>query len=287
MARNRSPYPDAACVRAAAMASRPMVPVTGARVFPWKVAIGPYHYSVLWADETTMESPRYLAEECPNQQVIRLSTKLSGVRLVKYFLRSALFLTLYAAGVNNRKIDEEQATHLLATGFVALIVRNPEVCAWFTELLMRHPRTIRPKTVGRISPPRAVHLGQSEYAITGMGPTVAARAAQWGDIDLNARVVRLNEDLQGAHIGVIFWHEVLHGIHKERGLRGTVNKDVAYLRAQTEGIVGFVRENPLAWRWFVAILRRAALAQTPVPRRRKSTGSRRAAPSAPRLRLAA
>lgn len=287
MTRKGLRYLDNLYVRAAAVASSASLAVPGKHVFPWKVAIGPYLFSVVWADEKTMTSRRRLAEECSNQQIIRLSKKLSGVKLARYFLRSVLFLTLYAAGVNDRKVDEEQAAHLLATGFVELIVRNPEVCAWLTELLTLRPRVARPVIGAPASLPRAVCLGQSEYAIKAMSPAFAARAGQWGDIDLRSRIVRLNEELQGTHMGVIFWHEVLHGIHKEHGLRSTRNPDTAYLRVHTEGIIGFIRENPLVWRWFVGAMHRAALAHSPAPKAKKRTATWRPAPRTLRLRIAA
>ena len=265
MSRKRTRYSDASCVRAAAMASKPMTAIPGKPVFPWRVVIGPYQLSVTWADETTMQSKRLLAEVCPNQEVIRMSKKLSGVKLARYFLRSVIHLILYISGVNNRKVDEEQATHLLATGLVALIVHNPEVWAWFNELVTRHLRLVRPKAGVSVTLPRAVCLGQNKYSIEPLSQALAERLSQWGDMDLNSRTVRLSEELRGTHLAVIFWHELLHGIHKESGLRSTVNRDTAYLRVQADGIIGFIRKNPLAWRWFVSFTRNAAAAQDRVP----------------------
>lgn len=259
MARKSTRYSDASCVRAAAMASKPMTAIPGKSVIPWKVVIGPYRLSVTWADETTMQSKRLLAEACPNQQVIRLSKKLSGVRLARYFLRSVVHLILYSSGLNSRKADEEQVTQLLATGLVALMVHNPEVWAWFSALVTRHLRLARPKAGACVTLPRAVRLGQKKYSIEPLSQALAQRLSQWGDIDLNSRTVRLSEELQGTHLSVIFWHELLHGIHKESGLRGTANRDTAYLRAQADGIIAFIRHNPLAWRWFVSFTRNAAV----------------------------
>jgi len=247
-----------------------MTAIPGKLVFPWEVVIGPYQLLVTWADETTMQSKRLLAEVCPNQEVIRLSKKLSGVKLARYFLRSVIHLILYTSGVNSRKVDEEQATHLLATGLVALMVHNPEVWAWFNELVTRHLRLVRHKTGASVTLPRAVCLGQKKYSIEPLSYALAERLSQWGDIDLNSRTVRLSEELRGTHLSVIFWHELLHGIHKESGLRGTVNRDTAYLRAQADGIIGFIRKNPLAWRWFVSFTRNAAAARV-----RVSAGGRR------------
>lgn len=261
MPRNRPRYSDVSCVRAAARASKPVVAIPGASVIPWKVAIGPYRFSVTWADETTMQSRRMLAEECLNQQVIRLSKKLSGVRLARYFLRSVIYLILCSSGVNNRKVDEEQVTHLLATGLVALIVHNPEVWSWFNAVVTRNLRIVRPKVGASITLPQAVCLGRHEYSIKSLSQSLTERLSQWGDIDLSSRTVRLSEELRGTHLSVIFWHELLHGIHKERGLRGTANRDSAYLSAQVDGIIGFIRKNPLAWHWFVSFTRNAAAAQ--------------------------
>jgi len=277
MARKSTRHSDASCVRAAAMASKPMTAIPGRPVFPWKVVVGPYQLSVRWADETTMQSKRLLAEVCPNQQVIRLSKKLSGVKLARYFLRSLIHLILYTSGVNSRKVDEEQATHLLATGLVALMVHNPEAWAWFNGLATRHLRLARTKPGASVTLPRVVCLGQNKYSIEPLSQRLTERLSQWGDIDLNSRTVRLSEELRGTHLSVIFWHELLHGIHKESGLRGTANRDTAYLRAQTDGIITFIRSNPLAWRWFVSFTRNAAAAQDRVP-----AGGRR-----PGLRLAA
>ena len=265
MARKGTLYSDASCVRAAAMASKPLIAVPGEPVFPWKVVIGPYQLSVTWSDETTMKSKRLLSEVCPNQQVIRLSKKLLGVELARYFLRSVIHLILYTSGVNRRKVDEEQATHLLATGLVALIVHNPEVWAWFNELVTRHLRLVRPKAGTSVTLPVAVCLGQNKYSIEPLSNALAERLSQWGDIDLNSRTVRLSEELRGTHLSVIFWHELLHGIHKESGLRGTANRDTAYLRVQADGIIAFIRKNPLAWRWFVSFTRNASAAQDRVP----------------------
>jgi hypothetical protein len=261
MARIRTRYTDASCIRAAAMAAKPLIAIPGELVIPWKVVIGPYLLSVRWADETTMQTKRLLAEACPNHQVIRLSKKLSGVKLARYFLRSVIHLILYTSGLNSRKVDEEQATHLLATGLVALIVHNPEVWAWFNGLVTRHLRLPRPKVGVSVTLPRAVCLGRNQYSIEPLSHALAERLSQWGDIDLNSRTVRLSEELRGTHLAVIFWHELLHGIHKECGLRGTANRDTAYLRAQADGIIGFIRKNPLAWRWFVSFTRNAATAQ--------------------------
>ena len=285
MARKDPRYSDANCVRAAAIASRPLTAIPGERVFPWKVVIGPYQFSVTWADETTMQCKRLLAEECFNQQVIRLSKKLSGVRLAQYFLRSVINLILCSAGIDKRKIDEEQATHLLANGMVALIVHNPEVWAWFNELVTRHLRLVHPRA-GTFTLPQAVCLGRNEYSIIPLSSALTERLSQWGDIDLSSRTVRLSEELRGTHLSVIFWHELLHGIHKEHGLRGTANRDSAYRRVHSNGIIGFIRKNPLAWRWFISFTRNAAAAQDRLPARGRSA-SRRGSSRAQALRLAA
>ena len=268
------------------MASKPLAAIPGEPVFPWKVVIGPYRFSVTWADETTMQSRRLLGEECPNQEVMRLSKKLSGVRLARYFLRSAIYLIQCTSGVNNRKVDEEQTTPLMATGLVALIVHNPEVWAWFNELVTRHLRLPRPNAGTFVAVPQSVRLGHSEYSIEGLSQALADRLCQWGDMDLKSRTVRLSEELRGTHLSVIFWHELLHGIHKENGLSDIANKDTAYLNAQVEGIIGFIRHNPLAWRWFVNFTRNAAAAQDRVPANGRSV-LRHAQSWAPNLRLVA
>lgn len=270
MARKRPRYSDTNYVRAAAIASKPLAAIPGEPVFPWKVVIGPYQFSVAWADEKTMQSKRLLAEECFNQQVIRLSKKLSGVRLAQYFLRSVINLIVCTAGADNRKVDEEQATHLMANGMVALIVHNPEVWAWFNELVTRHLRLVRPKAGSSVTLPQSVCLGQKEYFIVPLSSALTERLSQWGDIDLSSRTVRLSEELQGTHLSVIFWHELLHGIHKEHGLRDTANLDSAYRRAHSKGIIGFIRQNPLAWRWFISFTHKAAAARDRVPARRRS-----------------
>ncbi len=280
----RSLYAD--CVRAAAIASKPITAIPGEPVFPWRVVIGPYQFSVTWADETTMQSRRLLAEECFNQQAIRLSKTLTGVRLAHYFLRSVISLIMYSAGIDKQKIDEEQVTHLLANGMVALIVHNPEVWAWFNELVTRHLRLVRPKEGCSIRLPQAVCLGHNQYSIVPLSSALTERLSQWGDIDLISRTVRLSEELKGTHLSVIFWHELLHGIHKEHGLRGTANRDSAYRRVQAKGIIGFIRQNPLAWRWFVSFTRNAAARrQRFIPRVRSR--SRRSSSRKGSLRLAA
>jgi hypothetical protein len=233
-----------------------------------------------------MDSKRLLAEECFNQQVIRLSKKLSGVKLAQYFLRSVINIILCTAGPVNRKIDEEHATHLLANGMVALIVHNPEVWAWFDELVTRHLRLVRPKAGSSVTLPQAVCLGQKEYLITPFSSALTASLSQWGDIYLTSRTVRLSEELRGTHLSVIFWHELLHGIHKEHGLRGTTNRDTAYRHLHAKGIVGFIRKNPLAWRWFIGFTRKAAAAQDRAPAGRRST-SRHASSRVRPLKLAA
>jgi len=233
-----------------------------------------------------MQSKRLLAEECFNQQVIRLSKKLSGVRLAQYFLRSIINIILCTGGAINRKVDEEQATHLLANGMVALIVHNPEVWAWFNELVTRHLRLVRPKAGSVVTLPQAVCLGEKEYFITPLSSALTERLSQWGDIDLASRTVRLSEELQGTHLSVIFWHELLHGIHKEHGLRGTANRDSAYRRAHSKGIIGFIRQNPLAWRWFISFTHKAAAARDRVPAGEHSA-SRLATSRTHTLRLAA
>jgi hypothetical protein len=286
MARKGPRYSDASCIRAAAIASKPLAAVSGEPVFPWKVVIGPYQFSVTWADERTMESKRLLAEECVNRQVIRFSKKLSGLRLAQYFLRSVIHIILYTAGAANRKIDEEQATHLLANGMVSIIVHNPEVWAWFNELVTRHLRLVRPKAGSSVTLPQAVCLGQKQYFITPLSSALTERLSQWGDIDLSSRTVRLSEELRGTHLSVIFWHELLHGIHKEHGLRGTANRDTAYRHVHAKGIIGFIRQNPLAWRWFINFTRKAAAAQDREPAGRRSA-PRLASPRAHSLRLAA
>jgi hypothetical protein len=233
-----------------------------------------------------MQSRRLLAEECFNQQVIRLSKKLSGVRLAQYFLRSVINLILYTAGASNRKVDEEQATHVLANGMVALIVHNPEVWAWFNELVTRHLRLVRPRAGSLVRLPQSVCLGQKEYAIVPLSSALTERLSQWGDIDLSSRTVRLSEELRGTHLSVIFWHELLHGIHKEHGLRGTANRDTDYRRVHSKSIIGFIRQNPLAWRWFISFTHEAAAARNRV-RARVRSASRLAASRTNTLRLAA
>jgi hypothetical protein len=237
---------------------------TSSLLFPWPVRIGPYAFSARIEPQSRFARPRWLSEIDYNHEVIRIRSGLSPEMTARYFWLRVVRSMHYSAGLDDG-CPEESFTHSYASGLMAFVRANPDVWVWFNRLIETRMKpgsryalyaAGRPD-VDRIAPPRRILIGKSDYQLESMPLALSTRLGCWGDCNLSTRVMRLSDELYGAHLGVIFWHEVTHAIHREDGLDDGHTR-ARFARSQADRTLHFMVHNPQAWRWFLCLTAQAA-----------------------------
>lgn len=233
-------------------------------LFPWPVQIGPYAFAAHVAPQAQFKHPRWRSEVDYNHQIIRIRSGLSPELTARYFWLRVVRSMHYSAGLDDG-CPEESFTHGYASGLMAFVRANPEVWVWFNRQIETRMKpgsryaqyaAGRPD-VDRIMPPRSVLIGKSSYQLESMPLALSTRLGCWGDCNLSTRVMRLSDELYGAHLGVIFWHEVTHAIHREDGLDDGHTR-ARFASSQADQTLRFMLNNPQAWRWFLCLTAQAA-----------------------------
>jgi hypothetical protein len=261
-------YRAARSLRAAAIAGRMPQPIAGALVIPWPVHIGPYSLAVVWATRNDFSSKNRLSESCCNLQVIKLDKSLTGRRLAEHFWTRVVSLMHYASGLDHDRSGEGAYAHGYAAALVEFIRDNPDTWAWFNALVCGDGKTFFPveafyastlkrfQGMSAVAAPREVRIGRRAWKVKCFSKSTANRLRRWAQCDVYNRVLEYCEILEGPHLAVIFWHELMHAMHQEAGI-GDGGSHNRYIRTQARGTLAFMRQNPSAWYWFLRLTGKA------------------------------
>lgn len=262
-------YRAARSLRAAAIAGRMPPPIAGELVIPWPVRIGPYSLAVVWATRNDFSTKNRLSESCCNLQVIKLDKSLSGRKLAEHFWRRVVSLMHYASGLDHDRSSEGAYAHGYAAALVQFIRDNPDTWAWFNALVCDDGKMLFPveafyaSTIKRFQgmsagfAPRQVRVGRSTWRLKFLSVAATNRLRRWAQCDVANRILEYSRLLEGPHLAVIFWHELMHAVHHEAGLSEDTSHQ-QYIRVQARGTLAFMRNNPDAWYWFLRLTGKAA-----------------------------
>lgn len=256
-------------LRAAAIAGRMRPPIAGELVIPWPVRIGPYSLAVVWATRSDFAAKNRLSESCCNLQVIKLDKSLSGRRLAEHFWRRVVALMHYASGLDHDRSSEGAYAHGYAAALVQFVRDNPDAWAWFNALVCDDGKMLFPveafyaSTLKRfqgmiaVFAPREVKVGRHTWRVKFLSVAATNRLRRWAQCDVASRVLEYSRILEGPHLAVIFWHELMHAVHHEAGLNDRTRHQ-RYIRVQAQATLAFMRQNPDAWYWFLRLTGKAA-----------------------------
>ncbi|MEO5696626.1 MAG: hypothetical protein ABIQ60_05755 [Burkholderiaceae bacterium] len=229
----------------------------GARL-PFQVEFGPYSLAVEFRQRSNMYDRRRLACVNLEEHRIELRQDLDGMRLIEAFLSCLIRLCHFSKGCQQGCV-EETYTHSFATGIVEFAVRNPHAWLWFNLLLSEHlpgrvhyDRVVRAAVARSPEMPKRVLVAGRPVTLRTLTKGQTGNAFGWYDYD--RREVQLYAGLSGANLPVVALHELTHAVHHAYGL-GPRDKHRRYLRAQLDGWLGIMRDNPSAWRWLVWTIR--------------------------------
>lgn len=219
---------------------------------PCDVQLGPYRLGVEWRERAHLLDRRRRACIDLEGARIELRNDLSGMVLAHAFFGCVIRLAHYSKGCQQGCV-EEAYTHSFATGLVEFAQRNPRAWLWFNLLLSQHlpgrPRFDQSVRGVLRAPP------QLPESIVIAGRTVALRCISrhetgnaFGWYDRQRREVQLYSGLCGTNLPVVALHEITHAVHHAYALKRR-DKHHNFNRAQVEGWLGIVRNNPDAWHW--------------------------------------
>jgi hypothetical protein len=235
---------------------------------PFDVRLGPYRVAVELRAPAAMQDGR--RRTCVNLEGHRLELRhdLHGLDLAHAFLEGVVRLSHFSKGCQQGCV-EEAYTHSLATGLMEFAQRNPRAWLWFNLLLsqnlpgrQRHDRVVRGALAREPALPRRVLVCGQPVQVRVI--TRAASGSAFGWYDFARREVQLCTGLSGCHLPIVALHEFTHAIHHAHGLEDH-QPHLRFTRAQVDGWFGFVRDNPLAWRWLAWAMSFPARARTGPP----------------------
>jgi hypothetical protein len=244
-------------------------PIAGELVIPWPVRIGPYTLAVVWATRNDFAAKNRLSESCCNLQVIKLDKSLSGRRLAEHFWRRVVALMHYASGLDHDRSSEGAYAHGYAAALVQFIRDNPDTWAWFNALVSADGLFLFPleafyastlqrfQGMSAVFAPREVRVGREKWRVKFLSVATTNRLRRWAQCDVANRVLEYSQILEGPHLAVIFWHELMHAVHHEAGLEEDTPHQ-RYIRVQAKGTLAFMRQNADAWYWFLRLTGKAA-----------------------------
>jgi hypothetical protein len=231
--------------------------------FPFQLRIGAYRFSVRLVDPAVLPRRSEQSWTDYNHQTINLSCTLDAQGLLRALLRRVILSIHYVHGVDDSS-SEETFTHSFAGGLVNFATDNRDAWIWFNQMFdlcigkgNEFARTVHGLTRRRRAPPQRLLIRKRACKVVVMDRKTGDRARRWGDYSYDTGDIRYCETLIGVHKAVIFWHEVVHGIHDQWKM-DDANSLRNFAQAQTEGTLSFVRNNPGAWRWLLQTLHQAA-----------------------------
>jgi hypothetical protein len=232
--------------------------------FPFRLRIGAYRFSVRLVDPSVLPRRNELTWTDYNHQTISLSCALDAEGILRSFLRRVILSLHYVHGVDSTS-NEETFTHSFAGGLVHFATDNPDAWIWINQMLDLYvgkgnndfARTAHGLSKRRRARPQRLLIRERSCRVVLMDRKISDRERRWGDYSYETGDIRFCETLVGVHKAIIFWHEVVHGIHHQWEMTDR-NSLRNFARAQSEGMLSFVRKNPGAWHWLLQTLNEAA-----------------------------
>lgn len=219
---------------------------------PFPIELGPYRLSIELRPSETMLDRRRLS--CVNLESHRIELRqdLSGLRLL-YALLDSLIRLCHASRGCQQGCVEEAYTHSFATGLVEFAQRNPRAWLWFNLLLsehlpgdLRYDRVVRRCLRRAPSTPKRILVRGHPVTVRLLSRSETGNAFGW--YDQGRHEVQLYQGLDGRNLPVVAVHEITHAVHHVYGLDdGDQHRN--FVRAQRQGWLGIMRNNPSAWRW--------------------------------------
>ncbi|MCG3189813.1 MAG: hypothetical protein LKCHEGNO_02313 [Burkholderiaceae bacterium] len=219
---------------------------------PFPIELGPYRLDIELRPSATMLDRRRLS--CVNLEAHRIELRqdLGGLRLVDALLDSLIRLCHASRGCQQGCV-EEAYTHSFATGLVEFAQRNPRAWLWFNLLLsehlpgdLRYDRVVRRCLRRAPSTPKRILVRGHPVTVRLLSRSETGNAFGW--YDQGRHEVQLYQGLDGRNLPVVAVHEITHAVHHVYGLDdGDQHRN--FVRAQRQGWLGIMRNNPSAWRW--------------------------------------
>ena len=126
---------------------------------------------------------------------------------------------------------------------------------WFNLLLSEHlpgrlrfDRVVRGVVARPPAMPKRILVARKPVTLRSISTAQSGSAFGW--YDYGRREVQLWAGLSGTNLPIVALHEITHAVHHAYQLKPR-DTHRNYQRAQLQGWLGIVRENPSAWRWLV------------------------------------
>ena len=147
---------------------------------------------------------------------------------------------------------------MMSTGMVEFAQRNPRAWMWFNLLLgksLERPTRFDHVLRGLLAkPPRMPRrLLVRGMPITVRSITKSETGNAFGWYHFERQEAQLYRGLSGANLAVVALHEITHSVHHVYRLRQR-DRHANFRRAQVEGWLGIVKNNPGAWRWLAWVI---------------------------------
>jgi hypothetical protein len=230
--------------------------------FPLRMNVGPFRLAVVHVHREAMRTRRRLVDYELSQGMVWLHESLTGERLAFHFFYTLVRLIHTAAGCQTGCV-EEAFTQSLAAGLVSFAQQNRDVWVWFNRLLATSVKPgARFEQVASGTCQRSFHIPKTVFVDRRLvrfkplshSTAVRNRVDGYFSVRNQEHIVELYEHLEGPQRSVVFIHEVTHAIHSIARLRVRDTR-ARFVAAQVAGWLGFVRQNPGAWRWLLATIR--------------------------------
>jgi len=225
---------------------------------PFRIRIGPYDLSVEFREAAGMIDRRRRACVNIEEQRIELRHDLAGMPLVESFFDCMVRLSHFSKGCQQGCVEEAYA-HGLATGLVEFALRNPQAWLWFNLVLseslpgnFHYERVVRGAVSQAPRMPRRILVAPHSVGVRHLSRSQTGNAFGWYDFD--RREVQLYSGLSGANLAIVALHEITHAVHHAHGL-GPMEMHRRFQRAELQGWLAIMRDNPGAWRWLLWTMR--------------------------------
>jgi hypothetical protein len=211
-----------------------------------RIELGPYSIEVAEiAPEHMPVRRRHACLDLTHSRIL-LRTGLLPSQWLRAFIHAIVRLVHYSQAALLHDSTEEHLTHSLASGLSQLARRNPRL-TW--SLL----RAINPHVRRSLRVPQRLVVGKAGWTVRTMTVKTATRLRLFGQADLERRRVELDPALSGTQLGVIFLHEVIHGLHHEAGVTDHTPLKTCHSR-EADALLQFFGNNPQAAGWWFGLL---------------------------------
>jgi hypothetical protein len=243
-----------------------------------RIELGPYTISVEEvAPEAMPVRRRHACLDLTHSRIL-LRSGLLPSQWLRAFIHALVRLVHYSQAALLHESTEEHLTHSLASGLSQFARRNPRLTWALLRAINPHVRRS-----GRI--PQRLVVGAAGWTVRMMTVKTATRLRLFGQADLERRRVELDPALSGTQLGVIFLHEVIHGLHHEAGVTDHTPLRTCHSR-EADALLQFFGNNPQAGGWWYGLLQPLPAPMVSVPSVRGGHRGHRSQRSAPQRRPA-